>query len=84
MTLAVADLGIGIRDSLSQRYEVSDWTDADAIVHATKPGYSRCGEQRGIGLTQALAVARRFDGSLLIRSGAATLLQGVAAPVLAM
>jgi hypothetical protein len=71
VTVAVADLGIGIRSSLGQRYEIADWSDADAIAHAVRPGYSRCGEQRGIGLTQALAVARRFDGALVLRSGAA-------------
>src|SRR5262249_43812741 len=30
VTIAVADLGIGIRASLGQRYDISDWTDADA------------------------------------------------------
>lgn len=71
VTIAVADLGVGMRRSLAQRYEVTDWSDADAIVHATRPGYSRCGDQRGIGLTQVLAMARRFDGALVIRSGGA-------------
>jgi hypothetical protein len=70
VTIAVADLGVGMRCSLAQRYEVADWSDAEAIVHATRPGYSRCGDQRGIGLTQVRAMARRFDGALVIRSGA--------------
>jgi hypothetical protein len=71
VTIAVADLGIGIRGSLAQRYELSDWSDVEAILHAARPGYSRCEGRRGIGLTQALTVARRFDGSLTIRSGSA-------------
>jgi hypothetical protein len=71
VTIAVCDLGAGIRNTLAQRYEVSDWSDADAIAHAARPGYSRCGDRRGIGLPQALAIARRFDGALVIRSGAA-------------
>jgi hypothetical protein len=69
--VGVADLGIGIKASLAARYLVAAWSDAEAILHAVRPGVSRYDTRRGIGLTQALETARRADGALVIRSGTA-------------
>jgi hypothetical protein len=69
--VGVADLGVGIKASLAERYDVAAWSDAEAILFAVRPGVSRFGLRRGIGLTQALETARRCDGVLAIRSGTA-------------
>jgi anti-sigma regulatory factor (Ser/Thr protein kinase) len=69
--VGVADQGIGLKGSLASRYDVAAWSDAEAILQAVRPGVSRIDSRRGIGLTQALETARRYDGTLLIRSGTA-------------
>jgi anti-sigma regulatory factor (Ser/Thr protein kinase) len=71
LQVGVADLGIGLKGSLASRYDVAAWSDAEAILQAVRPGVSRFDSRRGIGLTQALETARRFDGTLLLRSGTA-------------
>jgi hypothetical protein len=69
--VGVADLGMGLKRSLASRYDVAAWSDAEAILHAVRPGVSRFDSRRGIGLTQVLETARRYDGTLLLRSGTA-------------
>ena len=66
--IAVCDLGIGIRESLSQRYDVSQWSHADAIGNAVKKTFSR-DAARGLGLYVVRTICDDCDGSLHIRSG---------------
>ncbi len=66
--IAVCDLGIGIRESLSERYDVSRWSHAAAITNAVKKEFSR-DAARGLGLYVVRSICDDCDGSLHIRSG---------------
>lgn len=66
--IAVCDLGIGIRESLSQRYDVSEWSHGTAITNAVKKTFSR-DTARGLGLYVVRTICDDCDGSLHIRSG---------------
>ena len=66
--IAVGDLGMGIRTSLSQRYRKTLLNDVIAIRKAFDPAVSRL-EGRGWGLTQVRAIAEKYNGTLWVRSG---------------
>ncbi len=66
--IAVGDLGIGIRTSLSQRYPRELVNDVIAIRKAFDPAVSRL-DNRGWGLTQVRSIAEKYNGTLWVRSG---------------
>lgn len=74
LELAVADRGIGIRESLA-RSEVPDVSDdASALRAALQPGVtSEPGSGKGMGLYLAKLVLRNNQGTLTVRSGDARL-----------
>jgi hypothetical protein len=61
----------GIKASLAERNDMAAWSDAETLLFAVRPGVSRFGTHRSIGLTQALETVRRCHGLLAIRSGTA-------------
>jgi hypothetical protein len=67
-TIGVVDLGIGIRASLSARFDTSKWTHGQAILNAVKKDVSREPE-RGLGLYVVRRICEDYNGSLQIRSG---------------
>jgi sensor histidine kinase regulating citrate/malate metabolism len=70
--IAIADGGIGVRETLSRNPEYAEHTEADneALRHALKMGVSGTGEiGRGGGLAVVGQVAARAGGSLSLRSG---------------
>ena len=66
--ISVCDLGMGIKRSLSSRFDVSQWTDAQAIRKAVQKEFSRA-PTRGLGLYVVHQTCLAFQGSLHIRSG---------------
>ena len=66
--IAVGDLGVGIRESLSQRYPKIMANDAIAIRKAFDPATSRF-DHRGWGLTQVRSITEKYNGTLWVRSG---------------
>lgn len=66
--IGVGDLGIGIKKSLAQRYEVGEWTHGQAILNALKKNCSR-DPSRGLGLYVVEQICRRYGGSLHLKSG---------------
>lgn len=68
--IAVMDLGIGFRESLSERVPVSD--DSEALEKAFLRGVSRHSDEgRGQGLAAVRKFVRKWDGKISIRSGTA-------------
>jgi hypothetical protein len=67
LQLAIADLGIGVRRSLADRYTELNDTPAGWIKRAVA-GLSRRGEQGGVGLGEIRRLALRSGGTLLVRS----------------
>jgi len=65
--IGVGDAGVGIRKSLSQRYDTKRWTDGMAIRNALKPHFSRL-SGRGLGLTRVKEIAEKYNGTLILRS----------------
>lgn len=73
VSIGVADLGVGIRQSLSQRHaEAQQWTHAQAVTQALEGLSSRAGGG-GLGLSSVRALVRRYQGRLSVRSGDAKL-----------
>ncbi len=73
VVVGVADLGIGIRQSLGTRYRDAErWSHVQAIVHALQKEYSRHPD-RGLGLYMVSKIVGAYRGSLHIRSGNARL-----------
>src|ERR687885_1936248 len=71
--VAIADGGVGVRETLSRnpRYVEFTETDNDALRHALKMGVSGTGEiGRGGGLAVVGQIAARAGGSLSLRSSA--------------
>lgn len=66
--IGVADGGVGIRQSLSTRFDVSQWSHFDAILNALKKNFSRF-PKRGLGLHMVKRIVFDFGGSLHIRTG---------------
>ena len=66
--ISVCDLVVGIRESLSARYDVTDWTHGAAITNAVKKTISR-DAARGLGLYVVRKICDDCGGSLHIRSG---------------
>jgi len=75
--IAVMDLGIGFKESLSPRLGSrygEQWSDIAALEEALLKGASRYREAgRGQGLAQVKKFVQRWGGKLLIRSGTARL-----------
>ena len=73
--IAVMDLGIGIKESLGQRYGDlygEKWSDALAIKLALFESASRYDDiGRGHGLTSVRKLVQRWNGKFMIRSGTA-------------
>ena len=70
--VAIADGGVGVRDTLSRnpKYAEHTQTDNDALRHALKMGVSGTGEiGRGGGLAVVGQISARTGGSLSLRSG---------------
>jgi hypothetical protein len=70
--IAIADGGVGVRETLSRNPEYAEFTrtDNDALRHAVKMGVSGSGEiGRGGGLAVVGQIAARAGGSLSLRSG---------------
>lgn len=73
VSIGVADLGVGIRQSLSQRHaEARQWTHAQAVTQALE-GLSSRASGGGLGLSSVRALVRRYQGRLSVRSGDAKL-----------
>lgn len=70
--LAVVDLGIGIRASLGERFDVSGWTDSIALENAVLRNYSRSAN-RGLGFETVKKVCKDHHGHFEVRSGQARL-----------
>ncbi len=71
--IAIADGGVGVRETLSRNPEYVELTqtDNDALRHALKMGVSGTGEiGRGGGLAVVGQISARAGGSLSLRSGA--------------
>jgi len=67
--LSVADSGIGLRNSLAERFpQAANWEDTEVIVNAMRPEFSRFAN-RGLGLTFVRKVCLDFKGTLQIRTG---------------
>lgn len=66
--IAVSDLGIGIKRSLANRYDVRLWNYTDAIQNALKLGISRF-HDRGKGLYRVIEIVKKYRGKLIMRSG---------------
>jgi hypothetical protein len=70
--IAIADGGVGVRETLSRnpRYAEETATDNEALRHALEMGVSGTGEiGRGGGLALVAGIAARSGGSLSLRSG---------------
>jgi signal transduction histidine kinase len=70
--IAIADGGVGVRETLSRNtaYAEHTGTDNDAIRHALEMGVTSTGEiGRGGGLALVAQIAARSGGSLSLRSG---------------
>ena len=68
--IAVMDIGIGFRKSLSERFSIKD--DMEAIEKALLNGASRYADEgRGHGLAAVRRFVRQWNGKLSIRSGTA-------------
>lgn len=73
VVVGVADLGIGIRQSLATRYRQAErWPHIQAIVNALQKEYSR-DPDRGLGLFMVSKIVGEYRGSLHLRSGDARL-----------
>ncbi|MCL2547698.1 MAG: hypothetical protein FWE76_00870 [Symbiobacteriaceae bacterium] len=74
LQLAVGDLGIGLRGSLSKRYQTLDWDDAEVIRQALRQGVSSLSDEgRGLGLAQVYQKTALLKGSMLLHSGSSLL-----------
>jgi hypothetical protein len=70
--IAIADGGVGVRETLARNPEYAEHTttDNDALRHALEMGVSATGEiGRGGGLALVAGIAARAGGSLSLRSG---------------
>lgn len=66
--LSVCDLGMGIRESLASRFDVTRWPHSEAITRAMRKEFSR-EPTRGLGLYIVRQICQQYRGSLHIRSG---------------
>jgi len=68
--IALTDLGVGLRGSLSQGHAIVDWQEEAVIRYALQQGVSATNEiGRGLGLAQVMKSLQRFSGSFYLRSG---------------
>jgi hypothetical protein len=72
VVIGVGDLGVGIKESLGGRYDVSSWSHLNAIIQAIKKDYSAYPD-RGLGLYMVSKITKDYGGALHIRSGDARL-----------
>jgi len=66
--IGVGDLGVGIKNSLNKRFDVSTWSHLEAIIQALKKDFSAYPE-RGLGLYMVSKITKDYSGTLHIRSG---------------
>jgi hypothetical protein len=72
VVISIADLGIGIRQSLAAQALVSkNMNDSDCILRALEKGITSTGDQRGIGLNDVRyrVLDKAGHSSIRIRSG---------------
>jgi len=71
LVLSIGDAGIGVRASLSQNQKLAARLDSDATALgvAVQRGNSRFASERGLGLSSVLDIAKRYGGSVAMRSG---------------
>lgn len=75
--IAVADLGMGIRQSLGEQVDLAGQSDADAIKTAMELGVtSKPATNAGYGLALGTEFVRLNGGHLIVRSGHATVRVG--------
>lgn len=68
--IALTDLGIGLRGSLSQGHAIVDWPEEKVIRYALTQGVSATNEiGRGLGLAHVIKALQRFQGTFFLRSG---------------
>lgn len=68
--IALADLGVGLRGSLSQGHAIVDWPEESVVRYALQQGISASKEVgRGQGLAQVIKSLQRFQGAFYLRSG---------------
>ena len=63
VVIGVGDLGIGIKKSLSVRYESAAWSHGQAITNSLRKHFSR-DTTRGLGLYIVNQICNRYNGSL--------------------
>ena len=68
VVIGVGDLGIGVKKSLSCRFDVTQWSHGKALINSLKKHFSRDAE-RGLGLYIVNQICHRYNGNLHIRSG---------------
>lgn len=68
VVIGVGDLGIGIKKSLAQRFDVTAWSHGEAVINSLRKHFSR-DQHRGLGLYIVNRICRQYNGSLHIRSG---------------
>jgi signal transduction histidine kinase len=68
VVIGVGDLGIGVKKSLSCRFDVAQWSHGQALIKSLKKHFSRDSE-RGLGLYIVNQICHRYNGNLHFRSG---------------
>lgn len=72
--IALADLGIGLRGSLSQNHPVQHWSEVEVLHFALQQGTSASNELgRGHGLANVVKSLQPFQGKFYLRSGSGLL-----------
>lgn len=71
LVMSIGDAGVGVRASLAQNQKLAGRLDSDATALgvAVQRGNSRFASERGLGLSSVLDVAKRYGGSVAMRSG---------------
>lgn len=67
VVMSYVDIGLGLRETLGQRYDVK--TDGEAIIKALEEGSSRSENSPGNGLPIVKRYVEEWNGKLVIRSG---------------
>ena len=68
--IALGDLGIGLRGSLSKKHDLMSKDEEEIIRYALTQGVSASKEVgRGLGLAQVIKSLQRFNGKFILRSG---------------
>lgn len=74
--IALSDLGIGLRGSLSKKHDLAGADEEKVMRYALTQGISASQEiGRGLGLAQVIKSLSRFDGRFILRSGSGFLVR---------